>query len=128
MINPKVDRKITAEVNIERNVRPLLRGDMLKLYERLLAIAVTKALSSGIPLKSIHVYVSRDPEENTSVIVFELHVEASAVQALAFWEALGVVIDRWRGGLTEYLKELLITRWSIQVRWLSNGFSRVYSC
>ena len=125
MINPKIDRKITTEVHIERNVRPLLRGDMLKLHERLLAIAVTKSLSFGIPLKSVHVYVSRDPEENTSVVVFEINVEASAVQALAFWEALGVVIDGWRGGLTEYLRTLFTSRWSIRVRWLGNGFGQV---
>ncbi|MDO8635761.1 MAG: hypothetical protein Q7R34_05875 [Dehalococcoidia bacterium] len=109
--------KKPTEVHIERNIRSFLTKDMLKLYESLLAITMTKAYSSGLHINDIKLYMAKDPEENTSVIVFGVFVKANPAQAIAYWNAIGASIDMWRQRLTEYLKELLITRWSIQVRW-----------
>lgn len=112
--------KTLSYIRIERNVKPLLTGDMLKLFETLKAIAITKARSSGVGIKENRLRLFKDPEENTSKIVFEVTVYANPPQAMAYWDALGRAVDSWRERLSSYLDNLLISRWSFIVNWSEN--------
>ncbi|MBI4287707.1 MAG: hypothetical protein HY671_04660 [Chloroflexi bacterium] len=102
---------------IEAPVRRLLRGHMQELYEGLTAIVVTNAFSSGISIKQIRLYLYRDPEENTREIVYEITVLGNPAQAFAYWDTIGLHIDKWRDGLSSDLKGKLVTQWSVRVRW-----------
>jgi len=76
-----------------------------------------RGIHSGLRAKGIRLQRFLDPEEGDSELVLEVHVEANAAQALAYWEAVGEDIDKWKEKLDIPLRERLIHEWSLRVLW-----------
>ena len=73
----------------------LLTVQVRKLLSGFLAIVVSKALQSNLPVSKILVDADEDPEERTGQVVLRIYVQASPVQALAFWDSLDIEMNNW---------------------------------
>ncbi|MCH8063449.1 MAG: hypothetical protein IH861_13220 [Chloroflexi bacterium] len=73
----------------------LLTVQVRKLLSGFLGIVVSKALRSNLPVSKIVVDAEEDPEEKTGQVVLRVYVQASPVQALAFWDSLDIEMNNW---------------------------------
>lgn len=113
----KTTNPALQEVTFSDGVKPLLTGERLRIFRTLLAIAGTQARAIGLSIKSARIYQSDDPEEHDKELVLEVVVNASAAQALAYWEAAGTAVDTWKDSLSARERSILIGESSLRVVW-----------
>jgi hypothetical protein len=96
----------------------LLTQDVRELLDRLIALIIAKAQLSFIPIIAFTVRIRGYPQEKYEELIIQVSVQASAKQALAFWDALGATVATWETMVVPAeLRERLVSLISVSVVW-----------
>lgn len=106
-----------GDVAVSPEAQPLMVGSRLRVISALFTIAETQAQAMGVPIRSARVYQFVDPEEHDKELVLEVAVAAGAARALAYWQAVGSVVDTWKEGLSDRERSLLTKESSLHIVW-----------
>ena len=106
---PKLDGLTRAD--------PILTDRVRRLVRVLWAIVVSRALQVGFPLLTTTVSIFEDPTEQERKAVLRLTCNASAAQAIAFWDSLEPDLQDWLATLSEPDRTTFITKMSLRVYW-----------
>jgi hypothetical protein len=61
-----------------------------------------------------------DPEEDIEEVVVTQYVNASPQMALNYWDKLGTAIEIWTAFLPESLRNIVVERLAVEVRWATS--------
>lgn len=102
----------------------LTAGGVLAGYESLVRELFTLLESQAQlrSMRSIGIRIARfeDPEEDDVEAVVTQTVDASADEALAYWDAIGLGIQSWSARLPDNQAHVLLNRIAVNIDW-SNG-------
>jgi len=76
-----------------------------------------EASARGIRVKNLTVSRFSDPDETTEEIVVTQHVDLPAERALAYWDEVGALVERWRATLPQPDAEWATRFIAIDIRW-----------
>lgn len=107
--------RLTEE--IDSSAKPLLTSSIRQLLSVLRAVILTKAISARIPVRGLRLTTFQDPEEGWKELMIEVRVDASAQQALAFWDSVGDALDSLKAHLPSGLVHKLYEEVAIHVEW-----------
>lgn len=105
---------------VDAPAHPLLTVNVRNLAQTFWAVVHSKALQAGFPVSRALLDVEQDPEEGTGQAVIRVYTQASAVQALAFWDSLAIEIDRWTQRLGGEQRRTLLERIGLRFHWAVN--------
>jgi len=119
---PKNGKSRTIEISVPElggltKADPILTDRVRRLVKVLWAIVVSRALQVGFPLVRTTVSIFEDPTEQERKAVLRLICNASAVQAIAFWDSLEPDLQDWLATLSETDRQTFITKLSLRVHW-----------
>ncbi len=95
----------------------LLTVQVRKILSGFYGIVVSKAMQSNLPISSIVVDAEEDPEERTGQVVLRVYVQASPVQALAFWDSLDIEMNSWLDRLDSTDRNTVIDEVGLRFYW-----------
>lgn len=96
---------------------PVLTDTVRRLLTTLWAIVVSRALQADFPLGRTTVSVFQDPTEQERKAILRLTCNASAAQALAFWDSLEPDLQSWLETLRENDRTTFISKLGLRVHW-----------
>ncbi|MBE9501118.1 MAG: hypothetical protein KAX23_03730 [Dehalococcoidia bacterium] len=119
---PQNGKSRTIEISVPElggltKADPILTNRVRRLLTVLWAIVVSRALQVGFPLVMTTVSTFEDPTEQERKAVLRLTCNASAVQAIAFWDSLEPDLQDWLATLSEADRATFITKLSLRVHW-----------
>lgn len=97
--------------------RPALTLNVRNLLRNFWAIIVSEALQASFPVRKTAVAVFDDRAEDRRQVVLRIFTEASASQAVAFWEGLENDIQDWLTGLDDRNRLIFLRDISLRVHW-----------
>ncbi|GEM_PF-6541872 len=109
-------RSILKE-EVKNEAKAHLTPEIRHILQILRAITITKGLQSQISIDSLIVSTFTNYDEGWTQLTYEVNVDALPLQALAFWDSLGLSIDEWKSGLSESLSNLLTEKIVVHVNW-----------
>lgn len=114
-VTPRYDRRNWAMRRLVGN-HPSLTDRILRLTTIFWTIVLSKALQSGLAVEGA-IDVEENVEETSSRVVLRVYVDASAEQALAFWDGLAVDMDRWLEHLDSVDQRMVMKDIGLRVHW-----------
>lgn len=109
-------------VEVSREARPYLAGDLRKVLENLQSLVLTASNRSGVPVVRLEIslkYLRKDRRRNPFIwMEVTTGPEVHPNQALALWDAIGVDVDRWIPKLSPRVKRQFEDRISLSVSWV----------
>ncbi len=119
---PKGDKSRIIEIGVPKlegltKADPVLTDRVRRLVKVLWTIVVSRALQVGFPLVRTTVSTFEDPTEQECKAVLRLTCNASALQAIAFWDSLEPDLQDWLAKLSEADRATFITKLSLRVHW-----------
>ena len=96
----------------------LITQSAKRLLRSLRSIVLSKALKSGLNVDRLTVDIESDPEELTSLIAFRVYIDASAAQAMAFWDSLDIELGRWLAHLGTRDRRTMMERIGLRFHWV----------
>lgn len=81
------------------------------------AVVVSKSLQASFPIERTVTAVFSDPAEDRHQVVLRVFTEASAVQAVAFWEGLENDLQEWITRLDERDRLIFLRDISLRIHW-----------
>ena len=86
---------ISLRPKVTRDARQWLTDDLDIINQRVVLLALNRARTMHVQVKSFQVSVKRSWEGEFSELVLEVSVKANLPQSLALWDAIGDSIQRW---------------------------------
>ena len=96
---------------------PVLTSNIRNLLRNFWAVVISKALQTSFPVLKTAIAVFSDPAEDRQQVVLRVFTEASASQAIAFWEGLENDIQDWMTGLDEQNRPIFLRDISLRIHW-----------
>lgn len=101
-----------------QEAKAYLSGDMTRIATGIEGIVRNVAQLAGADVKAISVTTRRFRGAKHRQVKFTIHSDMNPVQALAFWDAIGVRIDDWSSRLTVRTRRILNEETAISVEWV----------
>jgi len=96
---------------------PALTSKVRYLLRNFWAIIVSKALQTYFPIGKTSIAVFSDTSEDRLQVVLRVLTEASASQAVAFWESLESDIHEWVSRLNDRDRLIFLRDISLRIHW-----------
>jgi hypothetical protein len=96
---------------------PALSGLIKPLADRLWTVVLTKTLQSGVGARGVLDVESSHEELDSGRPVLRVYLDASAPQALAFWDGLESELDRWLEHLNDKERDIALGTLALRVHW-----------
>ncbi|HEU0022617.1 MAG TPA: hypothetical protein VFR55_13235 [Dehalococcoidia bacterium] len=97
-----------------------IREDIRELLPIFWSIVLSKALQSGMVVTRGTIDVEGDPEERTAQPVLRIYVDATPAQTMAFWDSLGIELDRWLERLDSHRRSIAMNDVGLRFHWKPN--------
>ena len=116
---PSPGRQRNWELDSLVRNHPALTDTIRRIIKLLWTSVLSKALQSNLVADGA-VDVEEFKEEEGSQVVLRVYLEASASQALAFWDGLEVDLDRLMNHLDKRSKQVLVSDIGLRIHWNVN--------
>lgn len=89
-----------------------------ELLTAIRAIVLSTSYEARVPVTNVLFDSFTDPNEGWTRVICRVSVECLAEQALAYWDYLGAVVDRWRRALGAEEAGEVAGNYSVYVEWV----------